>query len=113
VLDNILVARIFNVDQQEDIPQQVEAKISEDQTSYSVLIIDSIMSLWRTDYSGRGELSERQQRLGKHLNHLKKLAERHNIAVLYSNLVMSDPAGGMTYVPDPKKAVGKCEECRS
>lgn len=106
VLDNIMVARIFTTDQQEEVPIQVEAKIDEDDTNFSVLIIDSLMALWRTDYSGRGELSERQQRIGKHLNLLKKLSERHNMAVVYSNQVMSDPAGGMTYVSDPKKAVG-------
>jgi len=106
VLDNILYARIFSTDQQEEVTCQIEAKIHEDDAPVSLVIIDSLMALWRTDYSGRGELSERQQRLGRHLNQLKKLSERHNLAVVYTNQVMSDPAGGMTYVPDPKKAVG-------
>ncbi|CAK9021717.1 Meiotic recombination protein DMC1/LIM15 homolog [Durusdinium trenchii] len=106
VLDNILFARVFTTDQQEEVPIQVEAKIDEDETPYSLLVIDSMMALWRTDFSGRGELSERQQRIGRHLNMLKKLAERHNLAVVYTNQVMSDPSGGMTYVSDPKKPVG-------
>mmetsp|Transcript_11777 Transcript_11777/g.21477 ORF Transcript_11777/g.21477 Transcript_11777/m.21477 type:complete len:219 (-) Transcript_11777:121-777(-) len=86
VLDNILVARVYTTDRQMDIPTHVEAKIDEDDCHYSLLIIDSIMALFRTDFAGRGELSERQQRLGQHLNLLKKLAERHNMAVLYTNL---------------------------
>lgn len=85
VLDNILYARIFTTDQQEEVPVQIEAKIDQDDTAFSLIIIDSLMNLWRTDYSGRGELSERQQRVGRHLNLLKKLAERHNLAVIYSN----------------------------
>jgi hypothetical protein len=31
---------------------------------FCVKIIDSIMALFRVDYSGRGELSERQQKVG-------------------------------------------------
>jgi len=85
----------------------VEALIDKDDgTPYSMVIIDSLTALWRVDYSGRGELSERQQRLGKFLNGLRKLAERHNLAVLYTNQVMSDPSGGMSFVQDPKKPVG-------
>jgi len=34
---------------------------------FRLIIIDSIMAKFRVDYSGRGELSERQQFLGKHL----------------------------------------------
>eukprot|EP00605_Chrysophyceae_sp_TOSAG23-4_P000547 GSChrysophyteH1.ASY1.ANO1.616.1 assembled CDS len=46
---------------------------------YRVLIIDSIISLFRVEFSGRGELSERQQKLGQHLSHLEKIAEEFNI----------------------------------
>ena len=40
------------------------------------------------------------------LSKLTKLAEEFNVAVLYTNQVMSNPDGGMSFVPDPKKAVG-------
>jgi hypothetical protein len=33
-----------------------------------MLIIDSIIALFRVEFSGRGELSERQQKLGQHLS---------------------------------------------
>ncbi|KZS95859.1 P-loop containing nucleoside triphosphate hydrolase protein [Sistotremastrum niveocremeum HHB9708] len=42
-------------------------------------IVDSIMALFRTDYSGRGELSERQQKLAQMLSKLAKLAEEFNV----------------------------------
>lgn len=32
------------------------------------------MALFRVDYSGRGELSERQQKLGRHLSNIIKSA---------------------------------------
>jgi meiotic recombination protein DMC1 len=56
-----------------------------------VLIIDSIIALFRVEFSGRGELSERQQKLGQHLSHLVRLAEEFNIAVVVINQCMADP----------------------
>ncbi len=32
---------------------------------YALLIVDSATALFRTDYSGRGELADRQQKLAK------------------------------------------------
>nr|XP_027201337.1 meiotic recombination protein DMC1 homolog [Dermatophagoides pteronyssinus] len=73
---------------------------------FSLLIIDSIMSLFRVDFLGRGELSERQQLLGRTLNRLQKLADQFNIAIVYTNHVMSDPSGAMTMAVNPVKPVG-------
>lgn len=86
-LDNIMVARLYNTDQMMEVPEQVEAAIITEQTSFSLLIIDSLMALWRTDYIGRGELATRQQMLGQFLNKVKQISERHNLAVVYTNLV--------------------------
>ncbi|KAF4623524.1 hypothetical protein D9613_002199 [Agrocybe pediades] len=62
------------------------------------VIIDSIMALFRVDYSGRGELSERQQKLAQMLSKLTKLSEEYNIAILLTNQVQSDPGATMTFV---------------
>ena len=48
---------------------------------YRLLIIDSIMALYRTDYMGRGELSERQQVLGQFLRKAASMAEEFNLVV--------------------------------
>jgi meiotic recombination protein DMC1 len=69
-------------------------------------VIDSIIALFRTDFSGRGELSERQQKLNQMLSRLVKIAEEFNVAVYLTNQVQSDPGGGLTFVADPKKPVG-------
>ncbi len=45
-------------------------------------IIDSIMALFRVDFSGRGELAERQQKLAQMLSRLQKISEgleNHNL----------------------------------
>ena len=52
-------------------------------------IVDSVTALFRADYTGRGELSERQQKLNQHMNHLKKIAEDLNIAVVLINQGMT------------------------
>ena len=38
-------------------------------------IIDSIMALFRVDFSGRGELADRQQKLAQLLSKLQKISE--------------------------------------
>lgn len=40
---------------------------------FKLLIVDSITANLRVDFSGRGELAERQQRLGQMLSRLKKV----------------------------------------
>lgn len=43
------------------------------QEHFKVLIMDSIMAHLRVDFSGRGELSERQQKLGILMSRLRKV----------------------------------------
>jgi hypothetical protein len=49
---------------------------------FSTLIIDSLMSHFRTEFCGRGELAERQQTLSKHLSQIARIAMEHNVAVV-------------------------------
>jgi meiotic recombination protein DMC1 len=104
ILSNITYARAYTVEHQFQLLTYLAAKMIED--PFALLIIDSIMALFRVDYSGRGELSERQQVLGKMLSRVMKIAEQFNVAVYITNQVMSDPGGGATFVQDPKKPVG-------
>lgn len=83
VLDNIVVARAYTHEHQSTLLTLVAAKMFEE--TFSLLIIDSIMALFRVDFVGRGELSERQNHLGKTLSKLMKLAEQFNVAVFMTN----------------------------
>ena len=60
-----LQVRVYTSDQQMDVLVEAKALIANDQ--YRVLIIDSAMALFRVDYTGRGELADRQQKLNKYL----------------------------------------------
>lgn len=104
VLENIIYARVYTHDTQMSILTQVAAKMFEER--FALLIIDSVTALFRVDFSGRGELAERQQKLGKFMASLTKLAEQFNVAVFITNQVMSDPGGGSVFVADPKKPIG-------
>ena len=61
------------------------------QGPFRAIIVDSIIALFRVEFSGRGELSERQQKLGQHLSQLVKIAEEFNVVVFVVNQVMADP----------------------
>jgi len=96
-LENILYARAFNSEHQMELINECSSRFAEDK-DFRLMIVDSIMALFRTDYSGRGELSERQQKLGQMLSKLTKLSEEFNIAILITNQVQSDPGATMTFV---------------
>lgn len=64
---------------------------------YGVLIIDSATALYRTDYSGRGELSDRQRHLAKFLRALQKIADEFGVAVVITNQVVAKVDGSAMY----------------
>ena len=47
------------------------------ESRYALIIIDSATALYRTDYSGRGELSARQMHLARFLRMLLRLADEY------------------------------------
>lgn len=55
---------------------------------YALLIVDSAMALYRTDYSGRGELSARQNHLARFLRMLLRLADEVNLKFVLYNLIL-------------------------
>lgn len=73
VLDNVAFARAYNSDHQTQLLIQAAAMMAE--SRYALLIVDSAVGLYRTDYSGRGELSARQMHLAKFLRMLMRLAD--------------------------------------
>ncbi|KAI9138068.1 RecA-like protein DMC1 [Paraphysoderma sedebokerense] len=105
VLENVLVARAYNSEHQFDLLTELTARFAEEKT-YRLLVIDSIMALFRVDYSGRGELADRQQKLNQFMARLMRIAEEFNVAVYITNMMSADPGAGLTFVADPKKPIG-------
>jgi len=96
-LENILYARAFNSEHQMELINECSQRFAEDK-DFKLLIVDSIMALFRVDFSGRGELSERQQKLAQMLSKLSKISEEFNVVILITNQVQSDPGATMTFV---------------
>ncbi|XP_068439241.1 meiotic recombination protein DMC1/LIM15 homolog isoform X2 [Clinocottus analis] len=106
VLDNVLYARAYTSEHQMELLDFVAAKFHEEGGVFKLLIIDSIMALFRVDFSGRGELAERQQKLAQMLSRLQKISEEYNVAVFITNQMTADPGAGMSFQADPKKPIG-------
>ncbi|XP_046365058.1 meiotic recombination protein DMC1/LIM15 homolog [Haliotis cracherodii] len=106
VLDNVLYARAYTSEHQYELLDFVAAKFYEEPGVFKLLIVDSIMALFRVDFSGRGELADRQQKLAQLLSRLQKIAEEYNVAVFVTNQMTSDPGAGMSFQADPKKPIG-------
>ncbi|EFA78915.1 putative DNA repair protein [Heterostelium album PN500] len=104
VLDNVAYARAYNSDHQMQLLVQASAMMSE--SRYILLIVDSATSLYRTDYSGRGELSDRQRHLARFLRALQRLADEFGVAVVITNQVVAQVDGGAMFNPNPNKPIG-------
>jgi len=89
VLQNIYVAKAYNSDHQVVLAEKAKDIIKE--KNIKLVIIDSLTAHFRADYSGRGELAPRQQKLNRHIHFLQKLADTYNIAIYITNQVMSRP----------------------
>ncbi|MFY9870510.1 MAG: hypothetical protein WAK17_12385 [Candidatus Nitrosopolaris sp.] len=96
ILRKIYVCKIYNTSHLEVIIQNLGKSIEEYKAK--LVIVDSIIALHRAEFTGRGTLADRQQRLNIMLHKLTRLAEVHNIAVVITNQVQSQPddffAGG-------------------
>ncbi len=100
-LKNIKVARAYNSDHQILLAEKAEDLFKED--SYKLLIVDSLTSHFRAEFSGRGTLSERQQKLNRHMHTLLKIADMYNACVIVTNQVMAKPN---VMFGDPTQAIG-------
>lgn len=104
VLDNVAYARAYNSDHQSQLLIKASAMMSE--SRFALLVVDSATALYRTDYSGRGELSARQMHLARFLRTLTRLADEFGVAVVVTNQVVAQVDGGPTMFGDSKKPIG-------
>lgn len=103
VLENVAYARAHNSEQQMELLKMASALMVEDR--YALMVVDSATALFRTDYSGRGELSERQMQLAQFLRSLTRICEEFGVAVVMTNQVVANP-DGMSFAKDATKPIG-------
>ena len=104
VLDNVAYARGYNTDHQTQLLIHAAAMMAE--SRYALLIVDSATALYRTDYSGRGELSARQMHMARFLRTLLRLADEFGVAVVITKQVVAQVDGASMFQADPKKPIG-------
>ena len=104
VMDNVACARAYNSDHQTQLLIEAAGMMSE--TRYAVLVVDSATALYRTDYSGRGELSARQLHLARFLRMLLRLADEYGVAVVVTNQVVAQVDGAAMFSANPTKPIG-------
>ncbi|XP_060215789.1 meiotic recombination protein DMC1 homolog, partial [Lycium barbarum] len=103
VLDNIIYARACSYEYQHNLLLGLTAKMAEE--PFRLLIVDSVIALFQVDFTGRGGLADRPQKLAQMLSRLIKIAEEFNVAVYMTNQVIADPGSGV-FISDPKKPAG-------
>jgi DNA repair protein RadA len=101
VLKNIKIARAYNSDHQMLLAEKAEDLLKSGE--YRLLIVDSLTAHFRAEFIGRGTLSERQQKLNRHMHTLLKIADMYNVAVVVTNQVMAKPN---VMFGDPTQAIG-------
>ncbi len=106
ILERIHVARAHSSDHQMlllDTARELANDLRNSEYPVRLFVIDSLTSLFRSEYAGRGTLAARQQKLNRHMHDLLKLIDDHNAVGLVTNQVMSNPA---VLFGDPTKPIG-------
>ncbi len=101
ILDGIIYSRVYNSDHQ-ILTVDHAFKICQEE-KIKLLVVDSILSHFRSEYIGRESLSERQQRLNSHLHKLLRIAQALNLAVVVTNQVQANP---QAFFGDPTRPAG-------
>lgn len=99
-LENISYAKAMSSEHQMALLDQAAVLMAE--TRYALCIVDSATALFRTDFQGRGELADRQQKLAKFLRRLHILAEEFGVAVVVTNQVTAKVDGGLGALGGPQ-----------
>jgi len=101
VLKRIHIARAYSSDDQMLMAEEAERFLRDG--NIKLVVVDSLTSLFRAEYIGRGTLATRQQKLNRHLSTLHRLADLYNCVVYVTNQVMSKPD---MFFGDPTKPIG-------
>lgn len=100
-LSNIIVSRVYTSDHQLLIIDNL-AKVCNEE-NINLVVVDSMISHFRSEYIGRENLSERQQKLNNCLHKLIRMSEIYNMAVVVTNQVQANP---QAFFGDPNRPAG-------
>ncbi|PXF52297.1 MAG: DNA repair and recombination protein RadA [Candidatus Methanophagaceae archaeon] len=106
VLKNVHVARAYNSNHQillVDKAKELADELKDTEKPVRLLIIDSATAHFRSEYVGRGTLSDRQQKINKHLHDALRFGDLNNAVVMITNQVQVRPDA---FFGDPTRPIG-------
>ncbi|UCD02025.1 MAG: DNA repair and recombination protein RadA [Promethearchaeota archaeon] len=90
VLKNVTVGRAFNSNHQVLLVKEAPKIINTQ--NIKLIIVDSLIGHFRSEYIGRGTLASRQQIINSHIHDLLRLTETYDeLAVVFTNQVSAKP----------------------
>jgi len=102
VLKNIIFGRAYNSDHQVLLIKEAANLIKE--KNIKLIIVDSVIGHFRSEYVGRGTLANRQQLINVHIHDLLRLCDIHpELGVMITNQVQSKPD---VFYGNPLQAAG-------
>ncbi len=102
VLKNIIFGRAYNSDHQIILVKEAANLIKE--KNIKLIVVDSLIGHFRSEYIGRGTLATRQQTINSHLHDLLRLCDIYaDLAVVVTNQVQSKPD---VFYGNPLRATG-------
>ena len=102
ILKNIIFGRAYNSDHQILLIKEAANLIKE--KNIKLIVVDSLIGHFRSEYIGRGTLANRQQLINAHLHDLLRLADIHaELGVIVTNQVQSKPD---VFYGNPLQATG-------
>jgi DNA repair protein RadA len=102
VLKNIVFGRAYNSDHQVLLVKEASNIIKE--RNIKLIVVDSLIGHFRSEYIGRGTLATRQQILNQHLHDLLRLCDIYpELAIVVTNQVQSKPD---VFYGNPLQAAG-------
>jgi len=100
-LGKIFLARVYNSNHQLLIVEHLFKFCPEN--DIKLVVVDSMIGHFKSEYLGRETLSERQQKLNSCLHKLLRLGEAYNLPVIVTNQVQANPA---QFFGDPNRPAG-------
>jgi len=106
-LASIEYVHVYNTEHQLRLLQSASARMLGN--NFSLLIVDSATSLYRTDYTGLGELQARQQHLAQFLRKLQQIADEFKVVVVITNHIVTkiSTSGASAHSYKPKGSSSK------
>jgi DNA repair protein RadA len=102
VLKNIIYCRVYNSTFQLKMLENVEKVLKKE--NVKLIVVDSLMALFRSEYVGRETLAERQQKVNAYMHELHRVSDAYNLAVFITNQVTAMPDA--MYAHDPISPIG-------